>query len=440
MEKDLMIYDPVQGSHITLAPSLRVLSLNRATWKLETSILQGNVFSQAEEIYEITTKLGRSIRIPASYQVLSFNKWKSVQDVEVGVHIAVPRMLPGPVTPTMSYDELALLGHLIGDGCTLPRHAMQYTTVDEDLAQEVVQLAKSVFGDKVVPRIKWEVPKERKGGWYQVYLPPSYRLTHGVRNAISVWLDAMGAYGYRSYEKTIPAPVFAQPPDHIARFLRHLWSTDGHAGCNEETTYRSIPRIYYATSSERLAEGIQTLLLRLSINARISKVSQGTKGRMQYHVTLSGKPDMDAFIELVGIAGERKQRMLAQVQDHLDGRVANTNRDVIPSTAWRQIVVPAMALIGMTSRQMQSGIGISYAGTGIYKNAMGRERALRVATVVQSQLLTLLANSDVYWDEVVSITPCETNEIEVFSSADEHNFVANNIVVRGLVAESESAL
>ena len=37
----------------------------------------------------------------------------------------------------MSDAELALLGHLIGDGCTLPRHAIQYTSKDGDLADTV---------------------------------------------------------------------------------------------------------------------------------------------------------------------------------------------------------------------------------------------------------------------------------------------------------------
>ena len=41
----------------------------------------------------------------------------------------------------MSRDELALLGHLIGDGCTLPRHAIQYTTREPLLATRVADLA-----------------------------------------------------------------------------------------------------------------------------------------------------------------------------------------------------------------------------------------------------------------------------------------------------------
>ena len=49
----------------------------------------------------------------------------------------------------MSDAELALLGHLIGDGCTLPRHAIQYTTREADLAEIVSDLATEVFGDEV---------------------------------------------------------------------------------------------------------------------------------------------------------------------------------------------------------------------------------------------------------------------------------------------------
>ena len=66
----------------------------------------------------------------------------------------MPRTLPSPSQRTMSDDELALLGHLIGDGCTLPRHAIQYTTRERELAEIVADLATRVFGDAVRPRIR----------------------------------------------------------------------------------------------------------------------------------------------------------------------------------------------------------------------------------------------------------------------------------------------
>ncbi len=394
-----------------------------------------NAFATGRKpVYKLTTRLGRTVRATANHKFLAFNGWKRLDEINVGMHIAIPRTLPSSQSPTMTHEELALLGHLIGDGCTLPRHAVQYTTIDKDLADTVANLAIQVFGEDVRPHVKWESSKDRKGGWYQVYLSAGYHLTHGVHNPVAAWLDSMGIYGLRSYEKFVPSCVFAQPIEGIACFLQHLWSTDGHASCSP-TTSRTIPRMFYATSSVRLAKDIQSLLLRLNINARMLSVSQGNKGRDQYHVTLSGKPDMEQFVFLIGIAGQRKQEMLEQVKAHISDRVANTNRDLIPSVVWRQYVVPTMAAIEMTTRQMQNGIGMSYCGTSLYKNAMGRERALCVATVVQSPQLALLAQSDVYWDEVVSVDADGESNVYDLTVDPTHNFIANDIILHNSIEQ-----
>ncbi len=105
--------------------------------------------------------------------------WRRLDELATESRIALPRVLPGPETPTMRQEELALLGHLIGDGCTLPRHVIQYTTNDRGLAETVAQLATSVFGDTVRPRI------ETQHDWYQVYLSATAHLTHRVRTPVA---------------------------------------------------------------------------------------------------------------------------------------------------------------------------------------------------------------------------------------------------------------
>ncbi|WP_343422650.1 LAGLIDADG family homing endonuclease [Candidatus Flexifilum breve] len=162
----------------------------------------------------------------------------------------------------MSNAELALLGHLIVDGCTLPRHAIQYTTREDDIAQIVANLATEVFGDQVRPRIY----REPGRNWYQVFLTSTQHLTHGVQSPVRVWLDELAVFGLRSYEKRVPAKVLQQPANAIALFLRHLWATDGHIGL-KKTTKGHYPNIYYASSSLELASDVQSLLLRLGINA-----------------------------------------------------------------------------------------------------------------------------------------------------------------------------
>ena len=82
-------------------------------------------------------------------------------------------------------------GHLIGDGCTLPSHAIQYTTKEYGLAKTVASLATRVFGDEIRPR----VTHERR--WFQVYLSAARQLTHGRGNPVAAWLGSLGAFGLR---------------------------------------------------------------------------------------------------------------------------------------------------------------------------------------------------------------------------------------------------
>ncbi|MFN8530998.1 MAG: DnaB-like helicase C-terminal domain-containing protein, partial [Anaerolineae bacterium] len=401
----------------------RVLSLNMETWKLEPAEITNAFCTGTKPVYKLTTNLGRTIRATANHKFLTIHGWKRLDELTLNDHIALPRTLPSPSQQTMSDAELALLGHLIGDGCTLPRHSIQYTTREEDIAQIVADLALEVFGDRVRPRIQLE-----KGHtWYQVFLSASQRLTHGKRNPVAAWLEDLGVFGLRSYEKFVPQRVFEQPSEAIATFLRHLWATDGSIGLSKSRD--SHPRVYYATSSSRLAQDIQALLLHFEINARVSRVPQGTKGRDQYHVTLSGQEEMMRFATAIGAVGERRNQALVNLTLHFRMRPINTNRDIIPNPVWRLYAVPAMQVAHMTTREMQTQLGNAYCGTGLYKQNISRERASRLAMVVQSAQIQTLATSDVYWDGIQSIEPDGETEVYDLTVPQHSNFTSNNMVI-----------
>jgi replicative DNA helicase len=320
-----------------------------------------------------------------------------------------------------------LLAHLIGDGCVLPRHAIQYTTQNDKLANTVAELARTVFTNQLVPRVQQE------RSWYQVYLPAAQHLTHGIRNPISEWFETLGIFGLRSHEKFVPEVVFQQPEDNIAVFLRHLWSTDGCI--NMRNGKRPYPAIFYASSSKKLAYGVQTLLLHLGINARVKQQAQGKKGRDQFHVIISGQEDVLLFVDLVGTVGSYRVRELQEIRNHISTRISNTNRDVIPHTVWRQQVVPAMQAQGITTRQMQADISQPYCGTSLYKQNVSRARIERVAQAVNSTELDNLAKSDVYWDKVVAVEPLGEEEVFDLTVPGPHNFIANNIIVHNSIEQ-----
>ena len=429
---ETLVYLPDTGTYKPIEQlvgqsGFRVLALNTGSWQLEPCRVSRAFATGYKPVYRMTTRLGRTIRATANHQFLTMHGWQRLDELALDMRIALPRKLPGPTQATMSDDELALLGHLIGDGCTLPSHAIQYTTHELELAETVASLATAVFGGAVVPRIN----KER--GWYQVYLPPSFHLTHRVHNPIVTWLDEMGIFGLRSYEKRVPDAVFAQPVAGIARFLRHLWSTDGCIHLSQGKT--SSIKVFYASSSIALARNVQSLLLRLGINATLLRYSQLGKGRDQYHIIVSGKPDIECFFDQIGALGQKKKIHQMAITDYLDQRPAKTNRDVLPSEAWHLFAIPAMQTVGMTIGQMQGALGwIHYSG-GIYGQNLSRERATRVAQIVGSEQLTRLAHSDVYWDKIISIEPDGEAEVYDLTVDEHHNFVAGDIVLHNSIEQ-----
>jgi replicative DNA helicase len=404
-----------------------VWALNEATMQLEKAIVSNAFCTGVKPVFTLKTRLGRTIRATGNHKFLTIQGWCRLDELTIKQHLCLPRYLPSPLKSTMTYAEVALLGHLIGDGCTLPRHAIQYTTREIDLAENVAFLAREVFGDSIIPRISPEL------GWYQVYLSAAQHLTHNVINPIAKWLDSLGIFGLRSYEKFVPQDLFSQPKELIAYFLKHLWSTDGSIKLLAGKKPR--PVAYYASSSEKLAVDVQTLLLRLGINATLRIVPQVGKGRNQYHVIVTGKPDLELFILHVGAVGKYKLNSLEQISKYLENCIHNTNRDIIPKDVWKTHVVTAMQAVGLTTRVLHSDIGVSYCGSALYKANLSRERALKVAKVVQSDKLLVLANSDVYWDEILSIKYSGEEEVFDLTVPGLHNFVVNNIVAHNSIEQ-----
>jgi replicative DNA helicase len=401
----------------------RVSAINTETWKLESSRVSNASRTGVKPVFAMRTRLGRLLRATGNHRFLTVEGWRRLDELEPGTHIAVPRALPSPADRTMSDDELALLGHLIGDGCTLPRHAIQYTTRERELAEIVVDLTTRVFGDAVRPRIKAE------RDWFQVYLSASAQLTHGRRNPVAAWLDDLGVFGLRSHEKRVPDAVFRQPAEAIEVFLRHLWSTDGCIWPNAAQS-----RIYYASSSERLAQDVQDLLLRLGITARVQYVPQ-KRGRMQHHVHVTGAADQKAFITRVWAVGDRREWQCLHMANHLGVTTPVTNRDVVPAWVWPNLVEPARVAAGLTQRELHAGLGTAYCGSTLHKSNISRERAGRVAAIIGSDDLGRLAMSDVYWDRIDLIEPDGEAQVFDLTVDKHHNFVCEGVITHNSIEQ-----
>jgi replicative DNA helicase len=414
-------------SELVNLSNFTVFALNEETMKLEKALVTKAFSTGFKPVFRLITRLGRTIRATGNHKFLTIHGWQRLDELNVNNYIALSRSLASSRIQTMSNAELALLGHLIGDGCTLPRHSIQYTTKELDLANLVASLATQVFDDRIKPRI---IPERQ---WYQVYLTANYHLTHKIKNPISQWLECLGIWGLRSYEKFVPNQVFEQPQSAIALFLRHLWSTDGCLKLVQGKSPR--PMAYYSSSSLKLAQDVQSLLLRVEINARLSKHSQKGKGRDQYHVTITGQSDLKKFTEIIGAVGSYKTNSLQEITAYFQNHEANPNKDIIPNDIWRLYAIPAMEKIGLTTRQMQAALGNQYCGTSLYRSNLSRERANKLGSVLESPQIQQLADSDIYWDEVIAIEADGETEVYDLTVDKFHNFIANNIVVHNSIEQ-----
>ncbi|HUF88933.1 MAG TPA: DnaB-like helicase C-terminal domain-containing protein, partial [Gemmatimonadota bacterium] len=100
-----------------------------------------------------------------------------------------------------------------------------------------------------------------------------------------------------------------------------------------------------------------------------------------------------------------------------------------------RIALPPMQTAGISNRALQADLGHQYCGSTLYKSAMSRERAARVAGVVRSESLKRLARSDVYWDRVVSVEPDGVEAVYDMTVPGPHNFVAGDVIVHNSIEQ-----
>lgn len=391
-------------------------------------MLASKIFpSGRKQVFEMTLRSGRKIKASGNHQFLTLHGWQRLDSLEDGDRLATPRQLTATDTPSiLSTQELILLAHLLGDGCVLPRQPIHYTSADPKNLDAVEKAASELFG--IIPR------RVQQKNWWHTYLPSPYRLARGKRHPITEWYEKLGIQPVRSYEKRIPQAVFAADSMSIQLFLHHLWATDGNVSWKTLPGRKPSAAIYYATTSRGLAEDVQHLLLRLGIWSSVRTAAKKGSYRPCYHVQVQSTPVQLRFLELVGCYGARGE-IVKDLIAALKEIAPLPNTDTIPQDVWKLLVEPAKAAKGMGWREVAAGLATSYNGSALMATSVSRTRLAKVAKVLESEQLTHLAESDVYWDEVASITPLGTEEVYDATVPGTHNFVAGDMIVHNSIEQ-----
>ena len=434
---DALVFNAKTGEQVPIAELVRRQNAGQLNnfstlatnpqWKLSECKVSNAFYSGKKEVFELVTRSGRTIKASGNHPFLKLQGWAPLDELKVGDKIAVPRQLSvsTPANP-MSEDEVTLLAHLLGDGCILPKQPYHYTSADPANIKIVQETAKRLFSI--------EGKTVQQENWWHYYLRCPYHLTHGKKHPITHWYDSLGLSRVRSYEKKIPEAVFQCDEKRIALFLHHLWATDGNISSSQSNrNQKDLISIYYASSSQQLVQQVQHLLLRLGILSTV-RVHTPKKHHPMYYVQVYGREEQLKFLRQVGCYGQRGECVLSLIEK-LEAVEANPNFDVIPKEAWEEWIKQYKTLSEISWRAFARKMNMQYCGHALFKNGISRTRMQRIYQILPFATLKHLAESDVLWDEIVSLRSLGVQDVYDITVDEAHNFVANDIITHNSIEQ-----
>ena len=162
-------------------------------------------------------------------------------------------------------------------------------------------------------------------------------------------------------------------------------------------------------------------------------------------LTIDGWARLDELAEGSRIAVARELRSGARGRERRDAEprgfgALNPAWDLIPSDIWDYIRHKAMPTMELTAQQLVDRLGIRSRGLSLYEHGLARGVMARLARVLSDPLLRDLAESDVVWDRVVSITPRGEEAVFDATVTGTHNFLANGIVAHNSIEQDSDVV
>jgi replicative DNA helicase len=405
-----------------------VWSLDDATYKLVPRRLVKAFPSGVKPLFRLRLASGYELEATGNHRFRTLDGWRSLAQLQIGDHLAVPRAIPEPVVThdaEWTEDEVVLLAHLVGGARIGPRD-VTYITADAGRRALVEQTAHRLFGVEALAR--------RRGGTWALRLLPPYHLTPGRRHPLRNWLEPLGLWGSRPHTRFIPEPLLGLPDDRLTLFLRHLWSVGGTITVGRDAPVSTVD-VRYSTTSRRLAEGIRRALWRRDIRSRVRSAAKHGP-RVQWTVDIPARADRMHFLETV--AGYRhNDAAFPHDLENPTNQGPDVDVDVVPPSiepavrrALRQANVQEQGATTYPPAIPPGRRGRVAHGrsASVAVPTFSRHGLSRIAASTGDHYLRAVANSDIFWDEIVEVTP--TGDAPTFDATviGTHNFVANGVI------------
>lgn len=415
LEKSSMLDDPTNGDRITMEEFVdrrrsHVRSVD-ASGRLVNAEVTDWIPNGRKECFEVRTKLGRSICATSNHPFLTVDGWVPLEGLATGSKVAVPRKLDVfGSDDECSPGRARLLAYFIAEG-GLTGRSPTFTNGDPEIVDDFREAVSEFPECSVTGPVRYGYRARGRN--------------KGVTNPITTWLRDLGLMGKRAEDKRFPDCVWRFSRPLMADFLRALFSCDG-------TIYSmsGYPRIEFTVASERLAEDVHHALVRFGI---VSKLWRKTE--RSWRVEITDPASVEVYQSEIGWIGEKTRRTYKELRD----RRPHSNCGHVPKEVWTYIR-KALDDKGMSLAELGRRAGEKSWSNPHCARSLPQRRLARYAEILDSDDLRWLASPDLYWDEIVSVTPVGEREVYDLTVPEGSNFVANDFCVHNSSMLNDFAL
>ncbi|MFH1327069.1 MAG: LAGLIDADG family homing endonuclease [archaeon] len=421
----------------------KVLSLNN-NLKIEQTERSEFFSREVNKLLKIKLRSGKEIKLTPEHPLLTIKGWKPIEELKIGNRIATPRKTSFG-NNNMPDHEIKLLSYLIAEGHT--KSAVLFSNSDEKIVSDFreslhkfdqsLELIKEKENHYRISSPKWTNKvlnhnKERNEKGH--FLKENKNIYE--KRSIRKLIEREEIFGLLATQKFLSQNIMKLKKEKLALFLNRLFSCDGSIYKSNNYWEGS-----YSSSSKKLIQQIQSLLLKFRILSKLRNKSTKCHGKIfKSYELIINSTNLLKFINQIGFFGEKQKRQKASFKE-INSKIGNPNVDTIPKEIWEFYKPKNWAEIG---RQMNYKYPKSARERIRYSPS--RQTLLQIAKAENYNPFQILATSDIFWDEIVSMKILE-GKFKVYDICvpENHNFIANDIIVHnsytlGVLAEELSNL
>src|SRR3989338_8617992 len=213
--------------------------------------------------------------------------------------------------------------------------------------------------------------------------------------------------------------------DIVRNFLSALYDGDGYLHYKQRGRKKQV-YLEYCTASDQLARDVQTLLLKMGVLSHIKekmKYASNTKNRTKriyYSVFTYGKEALN-FLRQVNLKNKKKSMIAKRIIEEYSGN--NPNLDTIPNLNKLVRYAIKEARINVKRSKVTCPKLEAYYENRCDFSRGGLEEVIKfiedngkinLNVISALNQLRIVANSDVYWDEITEVEEIKPREEWVY--------------------------